>query len=343
MSAKDAPEATGSGTTSGEAALERVLRLSGPRETAPADRVARVRAAVHDEWRETVSARSRRQWFLVGGLGLAAAAALVLAVRRPAPPPSEQPAPRQASARVQASGAGVTIAGSGVPLTAGLVLDAGSGVSTPADRYATVVLEGGGEVRIDGGTAVTFLGDRRIALAHGAIYLDVTSNGASAVRVETREGTVRDIGTRFEVRVSAHGSRIRVRDGAIRLDRAGASHEAAAGTQLFVPLKGAVESVRITEYDDEWRWTVLAAPSFPVEGRTLEAFLEWASREGGRRVVFADPSLESRLRNTVLHGSIDGLSVDEALEVILPTCGLAHRLDGSTVVVLQSPEAGGAS
>jgi ferric-dicitrate binding protein FerR (iron transport regulator) len=322
-----------SAESAADATLERVLQLTGPRETAAAERVARVRSAVHEEWRRAVRVRHRRRWFLVGGTGLAAAATLVLFVVPRQSPRIEAPARIPDAARVRSAGVGVTVTGSGTPLREGQVLEAGSGFSTPHGRYASLELAGGGDVRIDGGTTVAVLDDRRIALTHGAIYVDVASGAGASLTVETRDGIVRDIGTRFEVRVSDRGSRIRVREGAVRLDRGASRHDAAAGTQLFVPVQGPVESAPITEYDSGWTWTVLAAPSFPVEGRTLQAFLEWVSREGGRRVVFLDPMVERRLQGTVLHGSVDGLSVDQALSVILPTCGLTHRVDGPRVLI----------
>ena len=35
----------------------------------------------------------------------------------------------------------------------------------------------------------------------------------------------------------------------------------------------------------------------------------------------------------VLRGSIDGLTPEQALEAILPTCGLAHRIANGTVTI----------
>jgi hypothetical protein len=37
--------------------------------------------------------------------------------------------------------------------------------------------------------------------------------------------------------------------------------------------------------------------------------------------------------NVVLHGSVEGLIVDEALGVILPATGLTYSLDGNRVLI----------
>jgi len=45
----------------------------------------------------------------------------------------------------------------------------------------------------------------------------------------------------------------------------------------------------------------------------------------------------------VLHGRPDllkGLTSAEALEVVLPTCGLRHRIDGHRVVIARETRAG---
>ena len=83
----------------------------------------------------------------------------------------------------------------------------------------------------------------------------------------------------------------------------------------------------------EWAWIVRAAPPFQVEGKTLAAFLDWVTRESGRRIEFADDRIRRSSTGTILHGSIDGLTTEEALEVILPACGLTHRIKSERVIV----------
>jgi hypothetical protein len=39
------------------------------------------------------------------------------------------------------------------------------------------------------------------------------------------------------------------------------------------------------------------------------------------------------IEQIVLHGSIDGLTPEEALGAVLPTCGLTFRLEGERLIV----------
>ena len=75
------------------------------------------------------------------------------------------------------------------------------------------------------------------------------------------------------------------------------------------------------------------APPFVLEGRTLSDFLDWAADEGGWRVELASRVRDTEIPKTVLHGSIEGLTPREALEVVLPTCGLLHRFDGERLII----------
>jgi hypothetical protein len=53
-------------------------------------------------------------------------------------------------------------------------------------------------------------------------------------------------------------------------------------------------------------------------------------------VTFADRRFSQAARATVLHGRPDllkGLTPAEALDVVLPACGLRHRIDRHRVVI----------
>ena len=148
---------------------------------------------------------------------------------------------------------------------------------------------------------------------------------------------MRDIGTQFEVRLAGAGMRIRVRDGEVRVTYAnGVDARAGAGEELFSRPDGSDRSISrrpIAATGSEWAWAERAAPPFSVEGKTLGAFLDWVSREGAWTVTFADRRFSAAARANVLHGRPDllkGLTPAEALDVVLPTCGLRHRIESAT-------------
>jgi len=143
------------------------------------------------------------------------------------------------------------------------------------------------------------------------------------------------------------GVRIRVRDGQVRVtDTNGVDAQAGAGEELFSRPDGSGRSIdrrRIAVTGREWAWAERAAPPFSVKGKTLGAFLDWVGREGALTVTFADSTLSEAARATVLDGRPDllkGFTPAEALDVVLPTCGLRHHIDRRRVVIERKTSGG---
>lgn len=324
-----------SGMGSGDA-VERLLRLAAPRETVGAARRDRVRAAVHDAWRESLQQRVRRRWLAIGLTAAAAAAVVAAVILRPSPAPPDTPV---AVARLIATTGGADIVGSsGRTVASGETLTAGSAVLTPPGTVAMLALEGGGELRVNAGTSIHLLAPRHVAVDRGQIYVDSGSSaGRAPLTIRTPAGVVRDIGTRFDVLVQGENVRVRVRDGAVRLESARRADQAGAGQELSAESNGVVSIRTATTIGRDWDW-ILGVTRFTLEGATLRRFLNWVETEGGRQVEFGDARLEAAVGTTVLHGSIEGLTIEQALDAILPTCGLSHRLAGNRVVLVRLTE-----
>jgi ferric-dicitrate binding protein FerR (iron transport regulator) len=337
--------------TTEEDEVARLVRLADTSDAiAPLDedRLARVRTAVHGAWREEYAARqaqTRRRWLLVVAVPLAATAAGAIAfaiwgpIRTPAP---------VLVARID------QVTGSPSPYTAGGALMSGSTITTSASTLA-MTLTSGVRLRLDASSTARVDSATDVALERGAVYVDSagappTERGAFPISIHTPAGPVRDIGTQFEVRLAGAGIRIRVRDGQVRVTYAnGVDARAGAGEELFSRPDGSDRSLDrrpIAVTGSEWAWVERAAPLFSVEGKTLGAFLDWVSREGAWTVTFANSRLSEAARATVLHGRPDllkGLTTAEALDVVLPTCGLRHRIDvngGQRVVIARETGTG---
>lgn len=333
--------------------LAALLRLSRGAERVDEQRAARVREAVHEAWAADVRRRREATWWLAGSA--AAAAVLVLLVRQWMPAsPGQEPA---GSVRV-VSGAPVVAtvrfargdlrgraeAAVDVVLRAGDAVSAGGLVATGDDATGSLTLADGTDLRVGPGSTLVFQGPRRIDLQRGRVYVDTGQRGNLQEPVEIVAGTavVRDIGTRFLVTRDGSVS-VGVRDGRVQVTQLGTAHEATPGEHLFVSTAGAVTRSYRRPYGREWDWIVQAAPPPAIDGRTLEEFLTWVEREGGRAVRFADAALRESSRHTVVYGSIDGLSVEDALRVVLPTCGLGHRAADGVIVIVAADEPKGAS
>ena len=301
--------------------LSRLLRLAGPRPRVPADAEARVRVAVHREWTRTVAARRRRRWAaLAAAAAVVATAALVL---RKAPPPV---APRSAVAVVQ------HVAGRAV-LARGAVVRSGDWLQTPEDGRLALQVGGRLSLRLDTSTRVQLQSPSAVWLERGAVYVDSGDGHAEeAIRIDTREGEVREVGTQFQVRVAPASVHVSVRSGEIVLVREQGNHSAAAGVGLDVE-GGAVRSRAVAPFGAAWSWIEAATPAYALEGRRLEELLGWVARETGLAVGFEDEGLARSAARITLRGSTEGLTPPEALDAVPPAAALTARRDGGRGVV----------
>jgi ferric-dicitrate binding protein FerR (iron transport regulator) len=324
-----------------DAAVRDLLRQPRP-ATVDAARAARVRRAVHAAWRDT--ADSTRTWRRF--VAIAAAAVLVVAigltmVNRLRERGAGQVADPIASTLFVTSEVVFQHDGQAQAGRIGEGLRQGTRITTYGG-HAAIALANGVELRIDSNTDITLEAEASMSLARGAVYLDSSRRTAppASVAIAARGTVIRNIGTRYEVRLSDQELRVRVRDGRVEVSSPFGMRETDRGGQLRVTSSGIV-SERASTSGADWDWIVRAIPPPQLEGRPLPEFLAWAEREGGRPIRFADPALERANAATIVYGAIDSLTVEEALDVVLPSCGLARHTDGDVItIVAASPEAG---
>lgn len=319
-----------------------VLRLAGPRAAVPPDRMRRVRAAVHDQWQQQGRARARRMAMAWSVSAVAAAALLLVGVRlavNPGPAPQSLPAVLatievlSGSAHLMSS---TPLGGEPATLQVGDRLREGDGVDTTAGGPAALRLAGGASVRIDRSTRLRLLSDTSLALDQGTIYIDSGARpGDRPLEVRTPLGVARDVGTRFEVRFDGSSLRVRVRDGLVQLAQSRQSHDLGPGDELTLDGEGHIGRRLIAGHAADWAWAAALAPPFDLEGRSVLAFVEWIAGENGWQVRFADPGVERKAQTTTVHGSIRGLTSEDALAAVLLTSGLEHRLDNGVLEIRQ--------
>lgn len=314
-----------------------LIRLAGRRPAVPEDVAARVRAAAHEHWQSGLRQRARARW-LWRGAALAAAASIVLAIAwsllRVEPSPGGPPA--LASVRVE-SLVGPARAG-GRPLQAGAEVPAGSGIETGKGGRVAVRLPSGHSVRLDESSRIRILERLALALDRGAVYVDsgVHARTAEPLSLRTPLGEIRETGTQFEVRLEADSVRIRVREGSVALRAADGLHQVDAGTELAADGRGAAMTREIPGYGPEWEWITRIAPMPELEGLSVRAFLDRITREGGWALHFANEEAARHAAETVLQGSVSGMTPEQALEAVLPTCGMIHRIEEGRLIVDRS-------
>ena len=311
---------------SGEDRFESLLSDAGPRAVLPGEDLGVIREAARAEWRRRYGARAARPR-VAGWSPLAAAAAIVAAAagllwRARTAAPAAAPPPNVASVERTADGSRWQV---------GTVLPAGTDVTTdPAGRLALRMI-GGASARLDTGTRLTLASPTSIELAQGAVYVDTA--GGEPIAVRAPAGVVRPIGTQFEVRVADGVTRVKVREGTVRLEGASETAHAAAGEDLVVAADGKLSRRPIPPFGPEWDWVLASAPVPPIEGMKVRKFLDWIARESGRRVELADAETAALADSVELHGSVAHLTPLDATGVVLASAGLEYRMSDGAIVI----------
>lgn len=311
---------------SGEDRFETLLSDAGPRAVLPDEDLAVIRDAARAEWRRRYGFRAVRPR-VTGWIPLAAAAAIVAAAigllwrsRTAAPPPASPP--HVASVERSADGSSWQV---------GNDLPAGTDVITDAAGRLALRMVGGASARLDTGTRLTLASPESIALAQGAVYVDTA--GGAPIEVRAPAGVVRPVGTQFEVRVADGVTRVKVREGAVRVEGSSESERAAAGEELVVGADGGLSRRPIPPFGPEWDWVLASAPVPGIEGMKVRRFLDWIGRESGRRIELADAETAALADSVELHGSVAHLTPLDATGVVLASAGLEYRVSDGAIVV----------
>ena len=331
--------------THDEAAVARLLRISGGRAEIPLSVESRVYARVQQEWRNSTTEpdasrvydqvqrswkkQTTRSWILRWTLPVvvAASAALVaVLISQPQPTP---PVGVGTVAKVisPVTGGSAFLLGEKVYTNTTIETDDGEGYSFLLARNESLRLDENSTLRIEA--------PDRFTLLRGRVYADtgehVYRNGA--LRIDTQFGAVTDIGTQFAVSLQDDLLDVAVREGRVDVRRDKVLLVAMSGERLTLDEQGGSTVDWLAATDDYWDWTTRLAPAFEIEGKSLMDFLKWASRESGRILFFADSEVRMAAMRTDLHGSIEGFAPLEAIDSVLATTAFRYRIEPDRIVI----------
>jgi len=301
-----------------EDSIVSLMRLAGPREALPEDIKTRLEKSFKEELRLS---RQRRRAKKIGAVS-AIAAVLVVAVMLSLPK-SEEPLQPGIASIVRMTGA-VLLNGSG---TAGDDITVGAQLNTNSDGRVLLALAGSATtVRLDYGTELVLQSESELLLESGSIYID--TGGAlkqrlSHLKVTTEFADITDIGTQYLITATDESTVVAVREGIVRIVTGEQETESRAledaAQQLSVSSTLLVNSQIIPKHGAEWSWIHNIAPSFDTDKRPLIEYLEWVSRETGKSLQFDSAESAQASHDSVLRGSLQGYSPEDALEFHLST------------------------
>jgi ferric-dicitrate binding protein FerR (iron transport regulator) len=318
--------------------LERILQVAGRRPQPPDDFRNEMRRALHAEWRKVIDDRHSRRsrWIRFA----AAASIMVLAT-------SLWIAREQAFGSSQRVGAIERLTGV-VRLDRGwlvperqIVAHADVAVhdelSTGPSSGVALLLEDATQVRLDGNTRIAIPSRSQIRLLSGAAYVDArprTADPGSVLKIATPFGTVRHLGTQYEIRVARSDLQLTVREGRVELTALdGGVQTVRSGERLKLDAAGVLQRSSIAPNAPDWYWTSALAVPFSLDNRPLADFLDWVARELGRTLEYDSPQSESAARRTLMRGSVATLPPDAALTAVLATTQLRSHDDGRRILI----------
>ena len=183
----------------------------------------------------------------------------------------------------------------------GSVIAANEAISTDKNSRMALRLSGGQSLRINSSSRLRVHTANHMSLDTGAIYFDTAyAQNTKPIVVTTPLGTAQDIGTQFQVKMTASKMVVGVRKGMVEVATAG-QPGLSIDKGHFVELDQAGQhAAKPLEKDDPgWDWIETVAPDFDIEGATLEAYLEWYSNERALDLSWADSESEKKAKKTV--------------------------------------------
>jgi ferric-dicitrate binding protein FerR (iron transport regulator) len=316
-----------------------LLKLAGRRPAPGVERMARAREAARAEWLRMRAVHRRRRMMML--VSVAATIAVLGGVALWQWPRQPILNPQRAEvARVLRIAGSISIAEQ--PTTtvdAAQPIRSGDRVVVAAPGGAAFELARGTSVRLASATEVVFESADRLSLIRGAIYVDADpARHPGPLAVDTPFGVVSHVGTQFELRLDDQALGVRVREGEVAVQSRQARVTAGVGDALRLTTDRPIERSRISTSGAEWAWVATLAPPFVLEGAAMPAFLDWVSREQGWRWEYAGAAARRLGERAVLHGTIDGLTPEEALQTVLPATTLTATRRGDRLLIGVSGE-----
>jgi ferric-dicitrate binding protein FerR (iron transport regulator) len=309
-----------------EAGIEELLRQVGARDEPAADMMAEVESAVRAEWQSMLQERRRKRQFVAYGVAASALLAIgvsVFGVRYVAPTTPVQVAeitrvdghllvrPESQAARE------ITVAQS---------VSTGETIQTDDRSRAAMRFGDGVSLRLDRDTIVKVASADELVLTAGALYVDsgIETQGKkhTPLTITTDAGSVRHVGTQYQVRTHADEMEVSVREGRVMIANAAGTSSGVAGERIRVTPRGEIVRSTVPAHDPSWRWAAHTAPLFDINEHSFASFAEWVARETGRKVVYESSEAQRTANEVMLRGSIAGLDPDTALNAVLSTTQL---------------------
>jgi ferric-dicitrate binding protein FerR (iron transport regulator) len=324
-------------------AAERALREGMRTPALSADALQRIRAATQQEWRAAHPAEKLRsppgRRVALAAAATVTALALALGWTVFMSNGAADGASLGTLARFDAPGIVETRAfRSDIALAVDAPLRAGQTLEVRGDSLVT--LAGGGNLRVARASVLDVVAANAVKLERGELYVDIPSGsrGGDRFMVVTPAGEFRHVGTQFAVAIVNGLTRLRVREGRVQWHAPDGDSTVDAGTEVVIDRHRTVTRRPIATAGRDWAWAESMAPDFEIEDRPLAEFLEWFSRETGRKLVIVGDAARAQTASIRMHGNVRGMTAMEALTAVMAATTLRFELPEGMIRVSSARE-----
>jgi len=286
-----------------EKSFEDLLGHASLRPAPSAAEIGEAHAAVRAEWLNVTHRRKRQRRFAT----FAAAASVLLAIALVVNFANMPPIAAVQVAFIDKSIGSIYVLGeqSRLQATGNLSsIAAGQTIITGKESGLGLSWGGGGSLRIDSDSRVTFVSANAIELESGRVYFDSMDVDVK-LEIKTEFGSVRHLGTQYMTAIDRQSLRVSVRDGKVAVDGLYYDEVAETHEQLMLSGRARPEVLNILPYGDEWSWIETTAPLNSFDGKTIYEFLQWVARETGFEIEYADPEIEQNVLIWTISGEVD--------------------------------------
>lgn len=222
------------------------------------------------------------------------------------------------------------------------VITAGQTIKTNSDSGIGLEWGDGGSLRVAANTRIEFVAGDEIYLRSGKVYFDSTpselltavSSGSkeARLRIRTDQGVVTHLGTQYMTESNDGELIISVREGEVMIDGNYHQETALDGQRISITGSARGSVSNLPRHGGAWSWVEEVAPLVSTDGRSVDEFLHWVSRETGLKVEYPDTVTQQAARDIVLKGNVN-LPPREALDFWLQGQDLNWDIDGGTIAV----------
>jgi len=280
---------------------------------------------VHKTWRRDARRGTILRWLVPAGVAASAVLAVMM-LTQPEPPAAEVAG---TISRVVSAGSLQSEYPEGSSVHVGEIISTGSaeGVSLLLARSESLRVDENTELRVDATDQFTLLGGRVYADTGQFVYRD------GGLKIETEFGLVTDVGTQFSVATTDNMLDVAVREGRVDVQNDSDQYAARMGERLTLVQGETATIAELDTHDDYWDWIVALTPAFDMTNKSLLDFLKWAARETGRELQFESDESRMFAMRTDVHGSVEGLTPEEALDAILATTSVRYQITDDKVII----------